>query len=135
MTKTVLRWFGIAALAFCIFAAGQVFAATVTGTGNTAILTWDAPTTNTDGTPYTDGAGYKIYCGKVSGSYTMIIDTHGLVNTWTVTFTSDGMWYCVVTAYDVSGIESGYSNEVSKLINNVGPSAPHLNAPSGGSYL
>ena len=33
-------------------------------------LTWDPPTTNTDGTTLADLAGYKIYYGQSSGNYT-----------------------------------------------------------------
>jgi hypothetical protein len=36
--------------------------------GTTATLTWDAPTTNADGTPLTDLAGYRIYYGTTSGN-------------------------------------------------------------------
>src|SRR4030042_1896878 len=32
-------------------------------------LSWDAPTTNADGTPLTDLAGYKVYYGTASGTY------------------------------------------------------------------
>ncbi len=40
----------------------------VTAFAGTITLAWDAPTTNTDGTPLTDLAGYKIYYGPTSGS-------------------------------------------------------------------
>jgi ABC-type glycerol-3-phosphate transport system substrate-binding protein len=35
---------------------------------NSATLTWDAPTTNVDGTPLTDLAGYKVYYGTSLGN-------------------------------------------------------------------
>src|SRR3990172_7689128 len=34
-----------------------------------AILSWDAVTTNADGTPITDLAGYRVYFGTSSGIY------------------------------------------------------------------
>jgi hypothetical protein len=84
--------------------------------GNSATLTWDAPTTNADGTPLTDLAGYKVYYGTTSGNYTEVIDA-GNVTTYKVENLSPGTYYFTVTAYDNSGNESGYSNEVSKTIN------------------
>ncbi len=40
---------------------------------NSATLTWDAPTTNVDGTPLTDLAVYKIYYGTALGNYKVVI--------------------------------------------------------------
>jgi ABC-type glycerol-3-phosphate transport system substrate-binding protein len=40
---------------------------------NSATLTWDAPTTNVDGTPLTDLAGYKVYYGTALGNYKVVI--------------------------------------------------------------
>ncbi|GBD96777.1 MAG TPA: hypothetical protein ENG83_07545 [Nitrospirae bacterium] len=85
------------------------------GSGSTAIssatLSWDAPTTNSDGTPLTDLAGYKVYYGTSSSNYTESVDignTTGAV----VDSLSPGTWCFAVTAYDTSGNESDYSNEV-----------------------
>ena len=80
-----------------------------------ATLTWDAPTTNADGTALTDLAGYKVYYGTASGSYTTTIDA-GNVTTYTVGNLFSGTYYFAATAYDTSGNESSYSNEVSKII-------------------
>jgi hypothetical protein len=82
------------------------------------VLRWIPPTTNEDGTPLTDLSGYKVYCGKVSGTYTLIKDVGNIV-AYPVTGLSDGTWYCAVTAYNSSKTESQYSNEVSKVIKNV----------------
>ena len=80
-----------------------------------AILSWDPPTTNADGTPIEDLAGYNIYYGTSSGSYSQNIDV-GDVTTYIVAGLNDGTYYFAVTAYDTSGNESEYSNEVSKTI-------------------
>jgi hypothetical protein len=87
---------------------------TVKTTGS-ATLAWNAPTTNTDGTPLTDLAGHKIYFGTSSGSYTTIMDV-GNVTTYTINNLSSGTYYFTVTSYDSSGIESSYAGEVSKTI-------------------
>jgi len=62
-----------------------------------------------------DLAGYKIYYGTASGTYTNSI-TVGNVTTCTLTGLPDGQtYYIAATAYDTSGDESGYSNEVSGI--------------------
>src|SRR3972149_5909585 len=95
---------------------------TNTANAGEAILTWDPPTTNTDGTPLTDLAGYKIHYGTTSGNYTTVIDV-GNVTT-----------YFATTAYDSSGNESGYSNEVSKTISGTADTtAPVLSNITTGS--
>ena len=83
---------------------------------NLVTLSWDAPTTNADGTPLTDLAGYKVYYGNYSGKYSQNIDV-GNVPTYTVDNLTDGLtYYFSITAYDTSGNESRYSNEVSRTI-------------------
>ncbi len=80
-------------------------------------LSWTPPTTNVDGTPLTDLKGYKIYTSNVHGVYDKLkaIDV-GNVVTSTLTNFCEGLYYFVATAYDTSGNESSYSNEVSKQI-------------------
>ena len=81
-----------------------------------ALLSWNAPSTNEDGTPLTDLAGYKIYYGTATGNYTYIVDA-GNVTTYTFTNLTDGLtYYFVATSYNAARLESSYSNEVSKII-------------------
>ncbi len=102
---------------------GNVSAAatlSVTGTG-VATLSWDAPTTRTDGSslnPVTDISGYKIYYGTASGTYTQVVN---VTNPGTATITQtlnlpSGTYYFVVTDIDTSGQESSYSNEAMKTL-------------------
>jgi len=81
----------------------------------TATLVWSAPTTNTDGTPLTDLAGYKVHYGTTHGSYSNTI-TVGNVTSYSINNLASGTYYFSLTSYDTSGVESGYSNEVSKVI-------------------
>jgi hypothetical protein len=75
-------------------------------------LSWNAPTTNADGTPLTDLAGYKVYYGQASKNYTFVVNV-GNQSTYTVTGLQDGQtYYFAVRAYDTSGNESTFSNEV-----------------------
>ena len=89
-----------------------------------AVLSWDPPTTNTDGSWLTDLGGYRLYYGTASGNYGSVIDA-GNVITHTVTELSGGTYYFAVTAYDTSGNESGFSNEVSKTFTSVTIPAPN----------
>ena len=76
-------------------------------------MAWDTPTTNADGSPLTDLAGYWIYYGTSSGSY--IGKTYaGSVTTYTLTNLTKGQtYYIVATSIDTSNNESAFSNEVS----------------------
>ena len=87
------------------------------GNNNVATLSWDPPTTNVDGTSLDDLAGYKIYYGTSSGNYTGMIDiTDPQKSDHTIENLASGTYYFVATAYDTSGNESDFSNEVSKTI-------------------
>ena len=79
----------------------QVIAATVTQ----ATLIWDP---NSE----PDLAGYKLHLGPTSGNYDTVIDV-GNLTTYTLTdLDVDETYYIAATAYNTSGLESGYSNEV-----------------------
>ncbi len=101
--------YGMVLLLFIVISSSTAYAGEVT-------LSWNAPTTNEDGTPLTDLDGYIVYYGTASGSYSQ--DTNvGNVTTYQVTGLTDGAtYYFSVTAYDTSGNESAYANENSKYI-------------------
>jgi hypothetical protein len=83
-------------------------------TSGPVTLSWDAPTTNTDGFPLTNLAGYKIHYGTQSGIYTATI-TIGNVTHYAFTLPS-GTYYFAVTSYDMLGSESSFSNEAIKTV-------------------
>ena len=87
-----------------------------TATGTTT-LRWTPPTHNTDGTPLSDLAGYKVYWGTSQDDYsnTVTIANPGLA-TYVVNELTPARWYFAVTAYSATGLESGYSNTFSKTI-------------------
>ena len=72
-----------------------------------------------------DLAGYKIYRGLESGVYTDMVDV-GNKTTYTVTgLLTDTTYFFVLTAYDLSSNESGYSEEVlHKTSDTISPSNP-----------
>lgn len=86
-----------------------------------ATLSWEAPTTNVDGTQLDTLAGFKIYYGTSSEDYTVVKDV-GLTTTPDAPehvlngLKSGTLYYFAVTAYDISGNESEFSDAVSKLV-------------------
>jgi len=95
-----------------------IFIALLTGDypvfAGSATLTWDPPTTNVDQTPLTDLAGYKVYYGTTSGTYSSTIDVGNVINYTVSSLAENTTYYFAVTAYDTLANESSYSNEVSK---------------------
>jgi hypothetical protein len=75
-----------------------------------ALVTWQAPTTNADGSPLTDLAGYRIYYGRFSGMYTGVVDV-GNVTSFRVENLLRTRYFFSVTAYDRSGNESAFARE------------------------
>lgn len=102
-------------LPLLLFTAVEVHAA------GRAVLTWDQNTES-------DLAGYKVYHRAADQEYGPPIDVGLTATPQSPTFTveplADGTYLFAVTAYDDSGNESGFSNEVSKKIDTSPPSPP-----------
>ena len=90
--------------------------AMTTVTLRSADLWWTAPTRNTDGTPLTDLAGFKVQWGPVSRHYTASAGVTGAGTTTYQTLLDPGTWYFSVVAVNALGEESAPSNEVSKTV-------------------
>ena len=86
-------------------------------TSGTATLSWLAPTTDTDGAPLTDLAGYRIYYGTSAAalSDTIPLTSVGL-QTYVIPNLAPGTWYFAVKAVASTGVESALSVIVSKTI-------------------
>jgi hypothetical protein len=88
---------------------------------NCVQLSWEAPTLNTDDTPCTDLAGYRVYQSQTAGQYTQgqNIGMPSCTGSGPTTCThridglAAGAWYFKVTAYDTANNESPQSNEAS----------------------
>ena len=95
----------------------SVDVAVVLSSDGTALLSWTPPTENTDDSPLTDLAGYKIYYGTSPANYnhTEIINNPGLTS-FLIENLASADWYFVMTSFNASGIESSFSSEVSKTI-------------------
>ena len=94
------------------------FTITVTAIGQgTVTLNWAAPTQNEDNTPLVDLAGYRIYWGTSPGSYpnSVTVNNPGLT-TYVVENLGPGTYEFVATSFNSSGIESEFSNPVSRTV-------------------
>jgi hypothetical protein len=89
---------------------------TAVATGS-ATLSWTPPTQNTDGSPLTNLAGYRIYWGRSQGNYTnsTTLNNSGLTS-YVVDQLTPGTWFFVATSLNSQGAESSFSNSASKTI-------------------
>jgi hypothetical protein len=80
-------------------------------------LSWQAPASNTDGSTLTNLAGFRVYYGSASRSYsqTLSVPSPGVTSVLVESLPA-GTWYFAVKAYNSNGIESDYSAEASKLV-------------------
>jgi hypothetical protein len=82
-----------------------------------ATLSWVPPTTNVDGTPIANLAGFRIAYGQSSASLTSSLDipspgiTSAVIENLTV-----GTWYFAVKAYTSTNVESDLSNIAQKTV-------------------
>jgi hypothetical protein len=80
-------------------------------------LSWVAPVARADGTPLSlaDIDGFNIYYGDKAGSYPYRIKvTDGTTQHVTLKNLASGIYYIVMTTYDVDGRESSHSVMVKK---------------------
>ena len=97
----------------------------------TVTLTWDAPTTYTDGSQIAlDQLGaYKVYYGHASHTYTSNVSVPNPMTptvTYVLSSLPTGTYFFAVAATDIYGNESDPSNEVSKFVS-AGPPSPPTN--------
>ena len=88
-----------------------------TGIDGSATLSWDAPTTTTNGQALTDLSGYRIYYGSSEDTLSQTVQLSGVgVQTYVIDNLAQGTWYFAIKAITSAGIESPMSNVVSKTI-------------------
>jgi hypothetical protein len=86
----------------------QAFGVTLP-TGQSVSLTWNSNTGP-------NIAGYNVYYGGASGTYTNMISVSNVTNTTISGLLAGVTYYFAVTAYNSLGQESVYSGEVSHLV-------------------
>jgi hypothetical protein len=98
-------------------ATGSTSTTSTTPVNRSATLSWEAPTTNTNGSALTDLAGYRIYYGSSSDELKQSVQ---ITNVGTLTYMinnlAPGTWYFAIMAVTSTGGESALSNVVSKTI-------------------
>ncbi len=82
---------------------------------NSIALKWKAPSVNNNGAPLDDLAGYRVYYGD-SRDYRKEPINMGNVTSIYMYNLSSGTWCFAVKAYDISGNESDFSDQVCKNI-------------------
>jgi fibronectin type 3 domain-containing protein len=112
-TLTIVMLFGFAAKAQLV---------TRTNINPAVTLAWDA-------SPSTNVAGYKMYQGYAGRTYTNVTTlSTNLVYTATNVLRG-ATYFWTVTAFDLQGLESDYSNEVTNTVKTQ-PVAPGLHQPT-----
>src|SRR2546426_6988129 len=105
-------------------ALGAVLLATNPGHAGILDATWTAPTTNTDGSPLTDLASYRVYYGTGSAPcpgpsfFPVASSTSSPPSNQTVSFRLTGLstgttYFVAITAVDTGGMESACSSVAS----------------------
>jgi hypothetical protein len=121
----VLNWLGLSIAAASLLSGcidpgpGPAHATTVSPSSGsrTATLFWEAPTSNTNGSPLTDLAGYRIYYGSSPGELTQTVQLNSVgLQTYVIDGLEPGTWYFAVMALTSSGLESSLSNIAVKTI-------------------
>lgn len=90
---------------------------TSTATSGSATLSWEAPTTDTNGQPLTNLSGYRIYYGQSQTTLSQTVSLSGTgVQTYVIDDLAAGTWYFAIKAVTSTGVESALSDVVSKNI-------------------
>ena len=86
-------------------------------TSGSATLSWTPPTSNVDGTPITNLAGYRIAYGQYSSNLTQSLDIPSPgVTSAVIENLATGTWYFAVKAYTTANVESDLSNLAQKTV-------------------
>ena len=80
-------------------------------------LSWTAPTYNTDGSVLTDLDGYRIYWGAAPGKYSSSVTINNeSITVYVLENIPVGTYEFVATSFNSAGVESNYSNPVTKVV-------------------
>jgi len=80
-------------------------------------LAWAVPSLNTDGTPLTDIAGYRVYYGSSPANLSNSANVPGAgATSFAVGGLAAGIYYFAVATVNASGAESSLSNAASRTV-------------------
>jgi hypothetical protein len=88
-------------------------------TTGTAVLSWRAPTTRSNGDPLSisEIEGYTLHYGAAPGNYTRSISIEDPYTTSvTLTDLPRGTYYFAITTHDTGGLRSSYSDAAKRVI-------------------
>jgi hypothetical protein len=85
---------------------------------SSAKVSWHAPTSNVDGTPITDLTGFRVFYGNVAGQYSqsLLVSSPDITSVVIEGLATSTTWYFATKAITAGGVESDYSQEVSKTL-------------------
>jgi hypothetical protein len=82
-----------------------------------AVVNWDVPTQNANGTPLKDLAGYTILYGSSPDAMDQTVEINDISTTsYAINGLGKGTWYFAVVSVTTSGESSTLSDVVSKTI-------------------
>lgn len=82
-----------------------------------AKLSWSAPMTNTDGSPLTDLAGFRVYYGLMPDALSEQLEiADPAARSTVIQGLTPGTWYFSISAYTTRGVESARTPPASKTI-------------------
>ena len=90
------------------------------GATGSANLSWQIPTTNSDGSSLTDLSGYRIYQGTSQSTANLspiVTLTNASLSMYLVENLGTGTYYFSITAMNSQNIESNFSNLAQVTIN------------------
>jgi hypothetical protein len=99
----------------CSGSGGSAVSAVSVGV-RSALLSWEAPKQNVDGSQLTDLTGFKVYYGQGSRNYSNVIPINDPATLELQIDLNPGTYYFTVTAVNAADEESAFSGEVSKTI-------------------
>ena len=80
-------------------------------------LNWTPPTENEDGTQLMDLAGYRLYWSRNGGAYSPPVTINNpSVTRYFVDNLAPGTYEFVATSLNGAGVESRYSNAITKIV-------------------
>jgi hypothetical protein len=86
-------------------------------TAGSATVSWRAPTSNEDGSPLLNLAGFRIVYGTSAAALSEAVEIPSpLVTSAVIEGLPSGTWYFAVKAYTTAGIESDLSTIPYKII-------------------
>jgi hypothetical protein len=86
-------------------------------TSTSVTFGWVAPTQNSNGTPLSNLAGYKIHYGTASENYTQVVAlSNPSLSRYVLDSLPSGTYFFAITAYNTQGIESALSGEATATL-------------------